>query len=269
MEILLDAGYDTQSVVQFGEGTQCVFKNCIFSLAARLSTVQLSVASCVDLAQMMKGETSTPANARIEFHECFVRGKGALIALQGCRPLQVDIKNSLIALDGSLLDIKATSKPMPMNQGVRWKMERSSIFTTESVFALHSGTGKVMTLTEASIDSCVMASLAPSQTIVTYDRAVVDLDKHLKWKGEQNFYANFENQRNWIDDYREPKSKYGNLTFPKLSDDRKQNPWDTLWDATPEMFAPADAEAKSLSGIGVPMESEKRLMLPLPDPDVP
>jgi hypothetical protein len=38
----------------------------------------------------------------------------------------------------------------------------------------------------------------------------------------------------------------------------------TLWDATPEWFRPAETELKMIDGLGVPAEIEKRFVPPPP-----
>ena len=152
LEIVLDPGQDAdvlQSIVQLGDA-HCIFRGCVFTLRAA-NREQLSLVSSIDADRMMKSENPPPMTARIEFHECFVRGKGDLVSLNGCRLLKVDLKNSLVALDGSLLDVEAGAKSMPMTQGVRWDIERSSLFTTDAIFALRSRLGKVLTETHADV----------------------------------------------------------------------------------------------------------------------
>ena len=154
LEIVLDPGQNAdvmQSVVQIGEA-HCIFRGCVFTLRAA-NREQLTVVNSIDLDRMMKAEVTR--TGKVEFHECFVRGKGDLVALNGCRLMDVDLRNSLVALDGSLLDIEPGSKAMAMKQGVRWEMDRSSIYTTESVFALRSKLGKVLTETQADVKNCL------------------------------------------------------------------------------------------------------------------
>jgi hypothetical protein len=269
MEIILDpvsSGFDAQSIVHLGESGHCVFKNCYLTLRAT-NNVPLNVATFVDLAGMMKPEGANSAAARVEFHECFVRGKGDLVNLNGCRMLHVDVKNSLVALDGSLLDIRAANKVMPMNQGVRWKMERSSVFTTESVFTLHSKAGKGLTETLADIEGCLLVSLAPRQPVVELGLPDEPIEKYLKWDGRQNFYANFDKDsiRDWKEQYKEMNSHYKGFTFADFKDEKLQK----LWDATPDWFRPIDAEVMGLSEFGLPAAIEKRMMPPSSKSDVP
>jgi hypothetical protein len=272
LEFLLDpeAGYDRRSVVQMGEAVHIVLEKCVFSLKGT-NRVELSVATFLDLDKTMKMETSSPLPAKVEFHECFVRGKGDLVALQGCRKLDVLVTNSLIALDGSLLDVDASSKAMAMSQGVQWKMDRSSIFTTEPLFALHAKTGTMLTETNAKIKDCLLAALALNgdQDVVWLDTSrEAKLGAYLKWDGEHNFYANFDKDklREWKDKIPEVITDFGKLTFsPKLGEDAKRPP---LWEATPDLFKPIEADQERLNGFGLPPESEKRLLPaspPVPD----
>ena len=72
-----------------------------------------------------------------------------VVSLRGCRKLNVEMTNSLVALDGSLLDIRAINKEMAMDLGVRWNMARSSIFTNKAIFAFQFESSKGLTRTSA------------------------------------------------------------------------------------------------------------------------
>jgi serine/threonine protein kinase len=275
MEFLLDpeAGYDRCSVVQMGGAAHVKFERCWFALKAT-NRVELSVVTFPDLDRTMKMDMPSPALSTVDFHECFVRGKGDVVALQGCRKLNVEMTNSLVVLDGSLLDIAAATKTMPMSEGVQWKMDRSSIFTKESLFALHSKTGTVLTETHAKIKDCLLVPLAPDQAVVLLEMSRdVKLSAYLKWDCEHNYYANFEidKLREWKDHVPEMimdgadagpldgRSNSGKISFPKLTDEARQR----LWDATPDMFKPTDPELqRRISGFGLPLESEQRMMQP-------
>ncbi len=278
-------GNASRSVVKMGDSAQCVFKSCTFSMRPG-SDNKLNIVTFVDLDQvMMKMDPPVASSpARVEFDECFVRGKGDLVALQGCRLLHVDLTNSLVVLDGSLLDIDASPKEMPMDQGVHWKMTGTSVFSRKSLFALHAPTSKALTRTHAEIKGCLLASLALDQSvpIIALPPNVEDnkFRKYVEWKGERNFYANFDTQGNNLRDWKdkvievwkekkvaEMESDFGTLTT-KLTEDNMQ----ALWDATPDMLKPMDAEQeRMINGFGMPPELEKRLLPPpaLPEPDGP
>ena len=267
MEIVIEPkkGYKTRSIVQMGEA-HVVFKNCFITLRAPDEDVELSVASFLELDKMMKMEGPAPAASRVEFHECFIRGRGDVVAMRGCRKLNVEMTKSLVVLDGSLLDVQATGKAMPMSEGVRWTMDKSSVFTTEAIFALRALNGRSLTETQADFDGCLLVSLDPAQPIVLFDMdKSADREKLLKWNGKKIFYANFVNHRDWKDQYPEMTSEYGQLMFSlNLSDEKLK----TLWEATPDWFKPMGAEQQKLiQGFGLPPELEKGLMQPALDPE--
>jgi hypothetical protein len=265
LEIRLDPGssYDgTQSIVQLGESAQCSFKNCILSLKKTSNLVKLNVVTFIDLNQMAKIDIPSPLKplpARVEFHECFARGGGNLVNLHGCRLLHVDVKHSLIALSGLLLDINATKQEMGREQGVHWKMERSSVFTSESLFALRAN-GKGLTTTHAEIEGSLMVALPPAPEQLVQFPEMMTEEKYLEWKGKQNCYAGFKILAEWQRKYEEVKSHYLSLTLPKFEETEKaDNALINLWQATPEWFKPSDPEQERLiNGFGVPAEIEQR-----------
>ena len=196
-----------------------------------------------------------------------MRGKGDLVSVRGCRPLQVEVEDSLIALAGQLLDTEASGKPMPTDKAImNWKMTRSSFFTTESAFSLRAKTGKGLAKTDVKLEGCLLASLAPDEPIASLmlnDVREDNVADYLSWEGnKQNFYANFERMRDWKELFPELNTEYDKLAFPKITDEVKQN----LWDAAPGLFKATDAELGRLKGYGLQLtpEVEQRLLLPTP-----
>lgn len=265
LEVRLDpdkADFETQSIVQLGEMAQCSFKNCVLSLKTTRNKGELNVVTFIDPNSMMKPDIPGPApstSARVEFQECLVRGRGDLVSLRGCRLLQVDVRQSLIALAGSLLDIHAANKVTPLDQGVHWRMDQSSVFTTDSVFALRSSqTGKGLSRTTVKLEGCLLAALTPEQKLVDATKED-DIATYLDWKCEQNFYAGFHKVRDWGDEHPESKSRHFSsiLMFPKVDEQAIQ----ALWDATPEWFQPSELDQERLTGFGLPPELR---LLPAP-----
>ena len=269
MEILLTpelADYQSQSMFRLGESAHLVFNNCVLTMRPT-NGVKCHVVTFVDLDGMVKMGAGSGSSAKVEFHECFIRGAGDLISLRGSRILPVELNDCLVALDGSLLDIKATDKAMPMEVGVRWKMKRSSVFTAKSVFALHSMAAKCLMETNANVENCLLASLVPAMPAILFEMnpdRPEDMDKCFKWHGTKNYFANFDVLKvgAWKASDLDMKSDTGTLTFPKLDKAMPQK----LWDATPDWFRPAETELQQIRNFGISEEVEKRL-LPPPLPD--
>ena len=264
------ARYTAQSVVHLFQSAQCSFKNCVFTLC-RLNAVQLNVVAFPDPDSGMMMTTEPGAATimpRAEFRDCFVRGKGDLVKVHGCRPLQVEVEDSLIALAGQLMDTDATNKPMPTDKALMsWKMTRSSFFTTESAFSLRSKGGKGLAKTDIRLEGCLLTGLTPEEPIVSLmlnDTREDSFGEYLSCEGNrQNFYANFHQMSGWKEQSRELNSEYDKLVFPKITDEVKQN----LWDAEPCFFKAADAELGRLKGYGLQLtpEVEQRLLPTLDD----
>jgi hypothetical protein len=267
LELRLDpakTGFVAQSIVHLGESAQCSFKNCVCTLR-RVNAVQLNVVAFtdLDLGMMMKTEPGSVTIPRAEFRDCFVRGKGDLISVRGCRPLQVEVEDSLIALAGQLLDTEASNKPMPTDKAMMsWKMTRSSFFTTESAFSLRAKTGKGLAKTDVKLEGCLLAGLTPDEPIASLmlnDTREDTFGELLSWEGnKQNYYANFNRTLDWKEQFPEMNSEYDKLVFPKITDEVKQN----LWDAVPGYFKATDAELGRLKGYGLQLtpEVEQRLL---------
>jgi serine/threonine protein kinase len=272
LELRLDpakTGFVAQSVVHLGESATCSFKSCVCTLRGT-KIVQLNVVAFtdLDLGMMMKTEPGAATIPRAEFRDCFVRGKGDLISVRGCRPLQVEVEDSLIVLAGQLLDTEASNKPMPTDKAMMsWKMTRSSFFTLESAFSLRSRSGKGLAKTEVKLEGCLLAALTPEEPITSLmlnDTREDNVGDFLSCEGnKQNFYANFNRMLDWKEQFPELNSEYDKLVFPKITDEVKQN----LWDAVPGYFKATDAELGRLKGYGLQLtlEVEQHLLPTLDD----
>ena len=254
----VETGYEAQSIVQLAKGS-CIFSRCVLDLKA-IKDVQLNAATFLDLDQnkMMKMEPNATL-PRVEFRDCFIRGKGDLVSVRGCRPLQVEVKRSLIALAGQLLDVQAANKMMPMDKTmISWRMDGSSVCLRPSRLSLwRSETSKGLAKTGSKMDGCLLASLMPDQPIAFVElnkNREESFDEYLVLEGKQTFYASFL-KRDWT------AAEYDKLVFPKLDDIKH-----TLWDATPNLFKPATPEQEQrIAGFGLTLtpEVEERL-LPMP-----
>ena len=106
LEIRLRPGsddFDTQAVVAFLGDGECVLKDCLITLdrSGRKTTLAVAV-----LAEKRMKKSAQGPHFRLE--NCFVRGQGDLVFSQGGLPAEVMVKNSLVALTGSLLNIEGT-----------------------------------------------------------------------------------------------------------------------------------------------------------------
>ena len=72
--------------------------------------------------EMMMGGTGPaeqmPTPPKVTIENVFVRGKGRLLSVRQSRPFELDVKNALAALDGTLIDIDpSTTDPSAFGSG--------------------------------------------------------------------------------------------------------------------------------------------------------
>jgi serine/threonine protein kinase len=255
--------YDLRTVVQAGDAAHLVFKNCAFLMRTGHPDGKTNLVTFFDPDPVMMKSDTPSAPPRLEFHECFIRGKGDLVALHGCRRLNVDIDASLIALDGSVLDIDAGTKEMPLDEGVQWNMMRSTVLAKKSIFNLRAGASKGLTVTRAKVRDCLLAALTTEAAppVVALDKG--ELKKYLSWDGGHNFYGNFFDPQGddlveWKQQVTEVDPKVGKITFSPKLDEGLQ----ALREPAADLFKPAE-----IAGFGMPPEMQ-RAFLPLPpDPE--
>jgi serine/threonine protein kinase len=113
LEIRLRPGrddYDSQAVVSLPGDGECELKNCLVTLDRGMKKTALSVAVLTtEPAKRKKNATQLP---RFTLENCVVRGQGDLIWSRGGQPAELTIKNSLVALSGSLLNAEG-DKDLP------------------------------------------------------------------------------------------------------------------------------------------------------------
>jgi hypothetical protein len=93
---------DPQSVVYFLGEAECVLKDCLITLDRAGAKTSLAV-----LPEKLKMKPKSGLGARLSLLNCFVRGQGNLICSQGGQLGELTLRNSLIALTGSLLSIES------------------------------------------------------------------------------------------------------------------------------------------------------------------
>jgi serine/threonine protein kinase len=201
--------FDFQAVMEMIGNGRCTFKECVVTLleaadkgdidkgeGKRPSVIRLS-----DPGKAMKMGTQ-PARALPELRlvDCFVRGQGDLVLVQPSRPLDLDIQNAMLALDGSLLHVDGTGKEPPAASATTdnnhvIKLANVTAYLTEDLLRLRAKTGKglVGTLVKKASDCLFVA--AGKKPLIQLDG--VDSEEQMKrlfsWEGSRhNAYLNFE-----------------------------------------------------------------------------
>jgi serine/threonine protein kinase len=113
LEIRLKPGrdFDSQSVAAFLGDGECLLKNCLIALDRAGRKTALAVAVLTEPGKLMKKSDLSTVRSHdqgpsLVLENCFVRGQGDLVWSQGGQPAEVTVKNSLVALSGSLLNVE-------------------------------------------------------------------------------------------------------------------------------------------------------------------
>jgi serine/threonine protein kinase len=189
------AGFKSQAVaLLFGDGG-VQFTRCSVTLDGRQATAPLAAVTLADSdeAMMQPGGSGLP---RAAFDTCFVRGDGDLISARASRPFDADVKDSLLALTGSLLNVDAGTRDAPAPSG-----KDIAVQLTQTTAYLG---GHLVRLRAANMGSLVPVHCLPKKSLIVAagdKKALLHLEgapkdlatatQRLQLNGDGNNYANF------------------------------------------------------------------------------
>jgi serine/threonine protein kinase len=190
--------FHSQAVATLVGDGQCTFKDCVVTLDPAGQETALAVAALADsaAAMKMKGQPPGPVSAspRLAFDNCFVRGKGDLIWGRGSRPFDLDLKNSLVALDGNLLNVEAAENAAAVMSMPNVNATLGHTTAYLSGYAVRLKAGKdlkaLVPVQFTAVQSLFVASAA--QAFIHLDGPEMNQEQlrtKLSWMGEQNAFA--------------------------------------------------------------------------------
>ena len=102
----------SQAVVAMAGGGSCTFHD----FAVTLEEIEGVALACVSVPDIASPPTLTGGKLppRMRFENCFIRGKGDLLAVRGGRRFELDLDSTLAALDGSLVVAQGSAKEPTM-----------------------------------------------------------------------------------------------------------------------------------------------------------
>jgi hypothetical protein len=127
-------GADWRALVSFVGDGECVLKSCVVTLEG--SNHHL------DLAALTEKRTKRGAHApRLVLENCFIRGKGDLIAMSDAQTADVTINNSLIALNGCLFNARSEKdQELPDTAGlVSLRMRKVTTYLSDYLIRMRAG----------------------------------------------------------------------------------------------------------------------------------
>jgi serine/threonine protein kinase len=219
MEFRLDPnGPDEETRFQFLTGVdvtgngRCTFKQCVLTFVegkkaeddkavkpVRPSGIQVTYRP----GEVMK---MTPLATRpapeLRFQDCFVRGQGDVVMVGPSRPLNLEVSNALIALDGSLLHVDGTGKVSslsstdPSNQVV--KLTNVTTFLSKPLLYLAKDGNSLLPTCVKDADNNLFVAAADAADnkppLIRFDQPESEnqMLRLIQWNGTNNTYVNFK-----------------------------------------------------------------------------
>jgi serine/threonine protein kinase len=135
---------------------------------------------------------------KVTIENVFIRGRGRLLSVKGSRPFELDVKNSLVAVDHSLIDIEPSSAdPSAAGSGII-RLNRMTAYLGGSLLQIHASEKKAemgpmgLARTELSATQCVFAPAnGNTEPFVRADRidSREQAEKWLTFRGKNNVYG--------------------------------------------------------------------------------
>jgi hypothetical protein len=132
---------------------------------------------------------------RVRLSNCFIRGRGHVIAVPRSRPFELEAENVLAVLRGSFTTITGQQKDAPLSVRSQLTFKRVTTYLTDAFLELHAADGKAAGLVVSNVkcEDCLLVAAA-DRPIVFAERLDRDtLTKALlTWEGAKNVYGNFQ-----------------------------------------------------------------------------
>lgn len=147
------------------------------------------------LADMKMSSTAMAREPlEIELTECFVRGDGDLFHVRNTKPGRLSLRETAIALEGSLLRVEGNSEKPSEQTRLDLRFEHATVAVTQNLIRFESGE-LPRELPPVSVNSRnSIFSVVGSNPLISMNGSTSEADfrKLFVWSGEKNFYDHCE-----------------------------------------------------------------------------
>jgi len=167
---------------------KCRFLNCVGTLQGRPET-RVAFVSVADPAGMMATKTPIIGSPNLNFENCFIRGHGDFVNVRVSRPFVLDVNYSLIALNGTLLNIEANKQKFEGKANVL--LDHVTAYGMQNLIALRvSGMNQTQVPVEITAERCIFAAGEDRPLFYVQGPDNTDALKRLfRWRGTGNLYS--------------------------------------------------------------------------------
>ncbi len=199
--------FTAQAVVALGGDGICTFKDCTIRMSepqgCQLAAVMLGDPAALMRSPVRPGEV-IPAGPTLIFERCLVCGKGDLVWCRASQPFKLEVKQTALALSGSLLAVEgskfAETLPGPgaIDPGARCTidLEHVTALVAGPLFHLRPTTDfKSLVPIKCKVSSSLLAPLGSNPLVVVSGlngkASDTEITERLSWGGTKNVYGNF------------------------------------------------------------------------------
>jgi serine/threonine protein kinase len=186
----------SQAVVSFLGDGECTFKDCLITLDRSGRTTPLMVAVLNEPGRLMrKPDATADQKPRIGLENCVVRGQGDLIWSQGGQPAELALKNSLIALTGSLLSVEGNKDMPPPMSALSVRLQRVTTYLGGNLLRLKAAKDlKSVAQIQCTPEECLFLPGAGDRVLIHLEGPESEergLKGKVSWETGKNAYGNF------------------------------------------------------------------------------
>lgn len=189
------ADHRTQSLVAIAGSGRCTLRDCVLTLE-EIEGVDLSAVTLSDADSVARTSTERRAPPRVRFENSFIRGRGDLLSARFGRRFELDLDNTLVALDGSLAVAFGGVREPQVGNAAQLRLKRTTALLTEHLLELRAsrddeGRPGALPPVAVTCEKCLLAAQS-GRSLVRIDG--VDVEEQVKqlinWSTKQTFYAN-------------------------------------------------------------------------------
>jgi len=130
----------------------------------------------------------------IEVSESLLRGNCNLIITRHTQAASFEIEQSVVAVDGSLLNVVGELDALEEHAKLRLKLQHTTCVVGDSLLRMDSGdeSRDLLPVTISARNNIIAASGASPLVVMTGNNSLSDFQQLLQWEGNKNFYDRFD-----------------------------------------------------------------------------
>ena len=200
LEFALEAGQNglkSLSLAALGRPGTLALKRCSVTLDASRKVLPMALVTMLDTQGLMRMDEMEPRHWRIDLDQTVLRGAGNVLTNPVGRPVELDARQSLFSLDGSILAVDSPgfgTKLAEGAEGVILRWTRNTSWLSGPFLKVHAIGGQLVPPVFAKVNESLVA-MSPGKSLIRMegisgDAPMEKLPEKLHWEASGNTYAN-------------------------------------------------------------------------------